>query len=57
MKVLNNYSIIYIQFEIQEDSGDIVFYRRALDSDNWERLYGESWESHYQDIELEKIFE
>tara|TARA_R110002020_G_C16099265_1_gene758562 strand:- start:586 stop:783 length:198 start_codon:yes stop_codon:yes gene_type:complete len=57
MKILNAYRIEY--FLVETDDEDYDTYRRNVNGnkDSWEVLMGESWESTYDNDELEDLFQ
>lgn len=44
-------------FLIETDEGYYRSYRRDVDAPNWQILMGESWESHYNDTEIEQAYQ
>ena len=57
MKILKAYRIEY--FLVETDDEDYDTYRRNVNGnkDSWEVLMGESWESTYDNNELEYLFQ
>ena len=49
----------YSYFLVETDETEYNTYRRAVNGsrDTWEQLYGDSWESYYDDGTLEALFQ